>query len=123
MEFAVNELGQPVIYIINYSHNDQFSKESHFVSAAPTLEQAERINSLNSCHEIVEQNMVTGEQVPLHFMQRQQEQKNLLLGLYKSGYKKTIFDGLDVRKPFQEQISFPIAPELAKAKNLPKFDI
>lgn len=116
MEYAVNELGQPVIYIINYSYSDQFSQESHFVSAAPTLEQAERINSLNGCHEIIEQNMVTGEQTHLHFMQRQQEEKDLLLGLYRSGYKRTIFEGLDVRKPFQEQINFPIAPEMEKAK-------
>lgn len=116
MEYSVNELGEPVIYVINYSYSDQYVNENRFVTVAPTLEIAKNIKAANGCHEIIEQNMLTGEQCYLHLINRQQEQKAALLSLYKTGFKREIFEGLDVRKPFQEQLNFPIAPELEKAR-------
>lgn len=116
MEYSVNELDEPVIYIINYSYSDQYVTDNHFVTVAPTLEMAERIKKANGCHEIIEQNMLTGEQCKLHLIIRQREEKAALLSLYKSGFKREAFESLDVRKPFQEQLKFPIAPELEKAR-------
>jgi hypothetical protein len=116
MEYSVNELGEPVVYIINYSFNDQYVNENHFVTVAPTLEMAKKIEATDNCHEIIEQNMLTGEQCHLQLMNRQQEEKAALLSLYKSGFKREAFEGLDVRKPFQKQLNFPIAPELDKAR-------
>lgn len=116
MEYAINELGEPVVYVINYSYSDQYVNENHFVSVSPTLEHAEMIKAMSGYHEIIEQSMLTGVQVHLHLIKQQSEQKELLLALYKSGEKRRIFEGLDVRKPFQEQLNFPIAPELQKAR-------
>lgn len=116
MEYAVNELGEPVIYIVNYYYSDQSGTDSHFVKAAPTLELAEQIRRTDDCHEIIEQNMLTGETCPLRVITRQQKEKEALVNLYKTGFKRQAFEGLDVRKPFQKQLNFPLEPELAKTR-------
>lgn len=116
MEFAVNELGQPVIYIVMRSYSDQYVQEEEFLQATVTLEEAQALPNASGCNLILEQNMLTGVTTPLHLIERQLEEKTLLVSLYKSGEKRRIFEELDVRGPFQEQLNFPIAPELEKAK-------
>jgi hypothetical protein len=116
MEFAVNELGQPVIYIVNYVYVEHNVRQASFQTATVTLAEAEGVVGNRTCFEIIEQNMATREQCPVSLIQKQEVEKYLLLGLYKSGDKRQIFEELDVRKPFQEQLKFPIAPELEKAK-------
>lgn len=116
MEYAVNEAGEPVIYIVNYVYVEHNFRQKSFETATPTLEKAEEIAGSRTCFEILEQNMLTGEQCLVSLIKKQSEEKELLLGLYKGGEKRQIFEGLDVRKPFQEQVSFPIAPELVKAR-------
>lgn len=116
MEYAVNELGEPVIYIVNYVYVEHNFRQKSFETAAPTLEKAEEIVGNRTCFEIIEQSMLTGEHYPVSLIKMQNEEKDLLLGLYKGGEKRRIFEGLEVRKPFQEQVNFPIAPELEKAR-------
>jgi hypothetical protein len=118
LEYAVNELGQPVIYIINYVYVEHNVRQKSFEVATATLEEAEGIVGGRPCFEILEQNMLTREQAPIHMIRKQQEEKDLLLSLYKSGFKRQTFEKLDVRKPFQEQVNFPLAPELVKAERL-----
>lgn len=119
MEYAVNELDQPVIYIINYEYSDQYMSEKFFVAAAATIEDAQKIlakdknNKFLVIHEHV---LSTGVTTPLLFLQQQLVEKFLLDNLYKTGEKKKIFEGLDARKNLQSQVTFPLAPELAKAR-------
>lgn len=118
MEFTTNEVGAPVIYIVNYVYKEHNVRQHSFETATVTLEEAEQIVGNRTCFEIVEQNMETREQCPVSLIKKQEEEKLLLLGLYKSGDKRNIFKSLDVRKPFQEQVNFPMIPELEKAKKL-----
>lgn len=116
MEFSVNEVGNPVIYVINYVYKEHNVQQHSFETATVTLEEAEGIVGGRPFFEIIEQNMLTREQCPIDMLRKQQEEKALLLGLYKSGYKRERFEALDVRKPFQPQLGFPLVPELEKAK-------
>ena len=122
LEYAVNELGEPVIYIVNYVYIEHNFRQKSFETAAPNLKKAEEIVGGRTCFEIVEQNMRTGEQCPVSLIKKQREEKDLLLGLYKGGEKKEVFQGLNVRQPFQEQINFPIIPELEKARKKAELD-
>lgn len=114
MEYAVNELGHPVIYIINHSYQDQYVNEYHFVKAVMTLEEALKEDG-NGYHLASEQDFVTGAITGLRFMKRRQEEKDLLIGLYRTGAKKAAFEALDIRKPFKDQLEFPLQKELDKA--------
>jgi hypothetical protein len=115
LEYAVNEFGQPVIYIVNYVYLEHNVRQRSFEVATTSLKEAEEFVGTSTCFEILEQNMLTREQAPLNLIKRQREQKEMLVSLYKSGFKRKAFEGLDIRKPFQEQLDFPIAPEMDKA--------
>lgn len=116
MEFKVNELGQPVVYIVNYVETENNVRTASFQTVTATFEEAERIVGERAGFEILEQDMMTREQCPMTLIQKQQVEKDLLVSLYKSGFKREKFEALEVRKPFQQQLNFPIAPELAKAE-------
>ena len=116
LEYAKNEVGQPVIYIVNYVYVEHNVRQRSFQTAAATLEDAEQVVGNRDCFEIVEQNMVSGEQFPVITLKENQELKDQLLALYKSGYKREAFEGLNIREPFQNQLKFPLFPEIEKAR-------
>jgi hypothetical protein len=99
---------------VNYVYVEHNVRQRSFETAAVTLEEAEAKTGGRDYFEIIEQNMETGVQTPVSDIKERQSLKGQLVDLYKSGFKRKAFEGLDARIPFQNQLNFPIAPEIEK---------
>lgn len=116
MKRTVNELGNQVIYVVADRNNHSLSFSEGFMQVEASLEVAEQVAATNESLQVIEWDIENKVFTPMEFIQGNFELKMNLLSLYKTGDKREVFEGLEVRKPFQNQVRFPLMPEFEKVR-------